>query len=84
MPVISSCHADILEVVVDGKSALLTPEKDVEMLAKHLEYLVEHPEVWVSIGRAGRGHAEQEYDLKVQVEKLENIYDEFCDVKLYA
>jgi colanic acid/amylovoran biosynthesis glycosyltransferase len=45
MPVISSYHADILEVVVDGKSALLTPEKVVEVLTKHLEYLVEHPEV---------------------------------------
>lgn len=77
LPVISSYHADIPEVVVDGKSALLAPEKDVETLAKHLEYLVEHPELWVSMGRIGREHVEQEYDLKVQVEKLENIYDRF-------
>jgi colanic acid/amylovoran biosynthesis glycosyltransferase len=82
--VISSYHADIPEVVVEGKSALLAPEKDVEALAKHLEYLVEHLDVWVSMGRAGREHIEQKYDLKVQVEKLENIYNEFCDVKLYA
>jgi colanic acid/amylovoran biosynthesis glycosyltransferase len=40
LPVISSYHADIPKVVVDGKSALLAPERDVEMLAKHLEYLV--------------------------------------------
>ena len=84
LPVISSYHADIPEVVVDGKSALLAPEKDVEMLAKHLEYLVEHPEVWVSMGQAGREHVENEYDLIVQVEKLENIYNELCDVKLHA
>ncbi|MCK5644760.1 MAG: glycosyltransferase, partial [Gammaproteobacteria bacterium] len=30
LPVISSYHADIPEVVVDGKSALLAPERDVE------------------------------------------------------
>ena len=36
LPVISSYHADIPEVVVDGKSALLAPERDAETLAKHL------------------------------------------------
>ena len=61
LPVISSYHADIPEVVVDGKSALLAPERDVETLAKHLWYLVEHPDVWGAMGRAGREHVEQEY-----------------------
>lgn len=75
---ISSYHADIPEVVVEGKSALLAPEKDVEALAKHLEYLVEHPNVWVSMGRTGREHVEQEYDLIIQVDKLETIYDTVC------
>jgi hypothetical protein len=36
------------------------------------------------MGQAGREHVEQEYDLVVQVEKLENIYNEFSDVKLHA
>ena len=75
LPVISSYHADIPEVVVDGKSALLAPERDVGALTKHLEYLVEHPDVWERMGRAGREHVEQEYDVMVQVGKLENIYD---------
>lgn len=75
LPVISSYHADIPEVVVDGKSALLAPEKDVETLARHLEYLVEHPDVWERMGTAGRKHVEKEYDLIVQVGKLEKIYD---------
>ncbi len=74
LPVISSYHADIPAVVVDGKSALLAPEKDVETLAKHLEYLVKHPDVWGAMGRAGRKHMEKEYDVMVQVEKLEKIY----------
>ena len=76
LPVISSYHTDIPEVVVDGESALLAPEKDMETLAKHLEYLVEHPDVWGAMGRAGREHVEQEYDVMVQVGKLEKIYDE--------
>ena len=82
LPVISSYHADIPEVVVDGKSALLAPERDVETLAKHLEYLFEHPDVWGTMGRAGREHVEQEYDVIVQVGKLEKIYDGLCEVNL--
>ena len=74
LPVISSYHADIPGVVVDGKSALLAPERDVEILAKHLEYLVGHPDVWGAMGRAGREYMEQEYDVMVQVGKLEKIY----------
>lgn len=84
LPVISSYHADIPAVVVDGKSALLAPERDVETLAKHLCYLVEHPEVWSAMGRAGREHVEQEYDVMVQVGKLEEIYDVLCEVKLHG
>lgn len=74
LPMITSYHADIPEVVVDGKNALLAPEKDMGALAKHLEYLVEHPDVWEDMGRAGREHVEQEYDVIVQVDKLEKIY----------
>ena len=62
-------------MVVDGKSALLAPEKDVEVLAKHIEYLVERPDVWGAMGRAGREHVEREYDVMVQVGKLEEMYD---------
>jgi len=83
LPVISSYHADIPEVVVDGKSSLLASERDVETLAKHLEYLVEHSEVWVSMGQAGREHVEQEYDVMVQGKKLETIYDKLCKEKLH-
>lgn len=84
LPVISSYHADIPEVVVDGKSALLAPERDVETLTKHLKYLVEHSEVWVSMGQAGREHVEQEYDVMVQGKKLETIYDKLCKEKLHV
>ena len=66
-------------MVVDGKSALLAPEKDVEALAKHLKYLVEHPDVWERMGQAGRKHVEQEYDVMAQVGKLEDIYDGLCE-----
>ena len=63
-------------MVVDGKSALLAPERDVGTLAKHLRVSGRANPVWGAMGRAGREHVEQEYDVMVQVGKLEEIYDE--------
>ncbi len=74
IPVVSSYHADIPEVVIDGKSAFLAPEKDVETLTAHLITLIEHPETWEKMGIAGRSHVEKNHEIKKQVTKLEKIY----------
>jgi colanic acid/amylovoran biosynthesis glycosyltransferase len=74
MPIVSTLHCDIPEVILDGKSGFLVPEKDADALSAQLEYLVTHPEQWEEMGRAGRAHIEQEYDAKKQGLKLEKIY----------
>jgi len=75
LPVISSYHADIPEAVVEGESALLAPEKDVDVLERHLNYLIEQQDIWKIMGLAGRKHIEEDYSIKKQVAKLEDIYD---------
>lgn len=74
MPVLSTLHCDIPEVILDGKSGFLVPEKDVAALTDRLEYLVTHPETWEILGRTGREHIEKEYDAIKQASKLEEIY----------
>ncbi len=74
MPIVSTWHCDIPEVVLDGVSGYLVPERDVPALADRLEYLIRHPECWEQMGAAGRQHIEQEYDAKKQALKLEQIY----------
>ena len=76
MPVLSSRHCDIPEVVLDGVSGHLAPEKDVEALTDRLEFLVTHPELWPGMGRAGRAHVEVQFNAALQPGRLENIYDE--------
>ena len=77
MPVISTFHCDIPEIILDKKSGYLVKERDVDALTTVLENLAEHPESWASIGLAGRQHIEQEYNLTKQVKKLENLYSQF-------
>ncbi len=75
MPTLGTYHAGIAEVVLNGKTGFLTKEKDVDGLAKNLEYLIEHQDLWPIFGREGRKHVMKEFNIKIQTNKLEKIYD---------
>lgn len=75
MPVLSTLHCDIPEVVMNGQGGFLVPERDLGALTERLENLVLHPEVLPIMGKAGRRHIETEFSLSVQVERLERLYD---------
>ena len=78
MPVISTYHAGIPEVVIDGKTGYLVKEKDVNSLYKKIDYLIEHPELWNELGKNGRKHIEEKYNISKQVAILEEIYKSFA------
>lgn len=74
MPVVSTLHSGIPEVVCDGKSGYLVPERDVDALVDRLRYLIDHPERWKSMGEVGRGHVEQHFDVTVLNNRLVDHY----------
>jgi len=63
LPVLSTYHSGIPELVQDGKSGFLVPERDVNALAEKLEHLVKHQEIWADMGRAGRAYVERYYNI---------------------
>lgn len=77
MPIVSTTHCDIPEVVLHGKTGLLAPERDVEALCECLRWFVRNSEYWHQMLEAGRSHIEEEYDIRKQVQKLRNIYMSF-------
>jgi coenzyme F420-reducing hydrogenase beta subunit len=74
LPIVSTYHTGIPEVVLDGKSGFLVPENEVDALAEKLEYLIEHPEIWPDMGRCGRKYVEEKYDIKILNQQLVKIY----------
>lgn len=74
LPVISTYHADIPEVVIDGISGLLSKERDFESLAVNLKNLITQPEIRKEYGLNGREHVCKNYNLRDQIKKLEKIY----------
>jgi len=76
MPIVATYHCDIPEVVQDGVTGLLAPERDSEALANHLLTFVQHPHQIEAMGAAARQHIEAEYDATMQGRRLETIYQE--------
>lgn len=76
LPVISTMHAGIPEVVLDGVSGFLVPERDAEALAARLGDLLACAERWAAMGAAGRRHIERNYNVRLLSGELEALYRE--------
>jgi len=82
LPVLSTRHSGIPEVVQDGECGFLVPERDTEALAEKLEYMLAHPELWREMGRKGRMYVEEHYDLDKLNDRLVEIYQQILAGKL--
>jgi colanic acid/amylovoran biosynthesis glycosyltransferase len=79
MPVISTLHSGIPELVLDGQSGFLVPEKDADVLAQKLQYLLENKSLWRSLGQYGREFVEQHYDINKLNDRLVQIYQQVLE-----
>lgn len=74
LPVISTRHSGIPEIVMDGKSGFLIPERDVHALADCLIRLLDHPELWPDLGQNGRAWVEKNFEASKCTDALLDIY----------
>lgn len=62
LPVVSTEHAGIPELVKAGETGLLAPERDAEALCHQLEILADHPEACQAMTHNGRELVERNFD----------------------
>ncbi|MEO1430464.1 MAG: glycosyltransferase [Cyanobacteria bacterium J06633_8] len=74
--VIGTFHGGIPELVEDGISGFLVPERDSTAIAQKLIYLIEHPEICSEMGFHGRKKVEQNYDTNTLNSELVKIYQQ--------
>jgi colanic acid/amylovoran biosynthesis glycosyltransferase len=84
MMVVSTTHCDIPGVVLHGRTGWLAPERDVDALVTHLEWIAADPSRWRAMQDAGRAHMEAEFDAKRQGERLGAIYRELAATRAGA
>jgi len=74
LPVVSTRHAGIPELVEHGKTGLLAPEGDVETLAGLVERLLREPGLGRRLGSAGRTRVLARHDLSMTTASLVDHY----------
>ena len=78
LPVVASRSGGIPEGLRDGESGFLVPEGDSAAIAERVLHLARHHETWPAMGRAGRAHVEDRFDLAVLNDRLVAIYEELA------
>ena len=64
LPVISTFEGGIPDIVEDGVTGFLVPQKNSKVLAERLEFLMKKPELRTKMGMAGRSKYEKEFTLE--------------------
>ena len=81
MPVVSTTHAGIPELVQDKVSGLLVPENSITRLTDAMLWLVGHPERWEDFGINARERISTDFNLKIQLQKQKEFYEEILKKK---
>lgn len=74
MPVVATWHGGIPELVQDGASGFLVPERDPRALAGAVDRLLADPDAWPGMARAGRAAVERLYDMNRLNDELAWLY----------
>ncbi len=75
LPVVSTYHSGIPELIEDGKTGLLVEERDYQSLADKLAELLEHPAWWPDFTQAGRQRVSDEFEIDKLNSGLESIFE---------
>jgi len=81
LPIVSTIHTGIPELVLDGKTGFLVAEKDTKAMAERLKELVMNPELRINMGESGRSQVESIYDREKEIDQLDKLFRSVCKDK---
>jgi colanic acid/amylovoran biosynthesis glycosyltransferase len=79
VPVVSTRHAGIPEVVHESVSGFLVPEREAGALADRLQYLADRPQLRSQMGREGQRFVARHCDIERLNDQLEGLYRTLLD-----
>lgn len=79
IPIVSTFHCDIPEVILHERTGYLAREGDVEDVVCQIRKWLQSPDKWQEMLFAGRNHILKNYNIVTQAEKLLNVYIDECN-----
>jgi colanic acid/amylovoran biosynthesis glycosyltransferase len=76
VPIVSTRHGGIPEIVLDQVTGLLAPERDPQALAEALGLLLANRDLWHRLHQSGPERVERHFNLTTQTMLLEAIYNQ--------
>lgn len=83
LPVVSTRHAGIGDVVVHGRTGFLTAEGDVDGMAQYWVRLANDPALAAEMGRAAQHHVRARFSLRMSIATLWHIIDSVIDGRVH-
>ncbi|WP_141994385.1 glycosyltransferase, partial [Bacillus sp. B4EP4a] len=74
LPVVSTQHAGIPELIEHQRTGYLAPEKNDIELAKGIQFFLDHPEIWNAYTERARKVIEEKFDVNKQIMEQERLY----------
>lgn len=75
MPIVSTRHCDIPNVILDRVTGMLADEHDIEGILTCLRWLVQNHKKWKTMLETGRRYIEENFDASKQGSNLLQIYN---------
>jgi colanic acid/amylovoran biosynthesis glycosyltransferase len=82
LPVVSTWHGGIPELVEDGVSGYLVPERDSDAIAEKIKTLAQQADRWSEMGRAGRHKVIELYDINTLGDELISTYQDILHLNI--
>ncbi len=76
LPVISTFHAGIADVVINDETGLLTEEKDVEGMAGNMLRIINEDTLAQKLGSNGKKRIQENYTITKHLEMLQNLIEQ--------
>ncbi len=75
LPVISTLHAGIKDVVINGETGLLCEEHDIDAMAKNMIWVIENHDAALTMGEKGRIYVKDNFSLEKHISILSSTVE---------
>jgi len=74
LPAIATAVGSVNEVIVEGESGYCVPAMDVDAMAERISFLINLPQRWHVMGRTGRRHISEKFNIDKLNDRLVTLY----------